>query len=371
MGQGGRSNQHLTMRHSGFLFFFGILLALACHSARVKPTPANFPALAADVETPAVQAAPGQDAADDPAIWVNPLDPANSVIVGTVKRYGLEVYALDGRLLHRYKLGNPNNVDIRNGFRLQNGKTIDLVAFSDRATNELAIMAIDPTDYSLAAVPGGRIKTTLGEVYGICLYKNAEGNFYAFINGKDGTVAQYRLFPLGQDGIGGEKVRSLKLQTQPEGMVADDRMRRVYFGEEDRGIWRVNAEPNSLGAPIFMQHSGADNPNIAYDVEGLAIYADGDTTGYLIASSQGNNSYAVFERHGANRYLGSFRIGDFGIDGASDTDGIEATPTALGGRFPQGLFVAQDGANLDAAGKLTSQNFKLVAWQKIAEILRK
>ena len=40
------------------------------------------------------------DAADDPAIWVHPGDPARSLILGTDKKDGLNVYDLDGRLLN-------------------------------------------------------------------------------------------------------------------------------------------------------------------------------------------------------------------------------------------------------------------------------
>ncbi|KAK0357597.1 hypothetical protein LTR94_038840, partial [Friedmanniomyces endolithicus] len=37
------------------------------------------------------------DAADDPAIWVNPLDASKSRILGSNKKQGLLVYDLDGR----------------------------------------------------------------------------------------------------------------------------------------------------------------------------------------------------------------------------------------------------------------------------------
>jgi hypothetical protein len=50
-----------------------------------------------------------------------------------------------------------------------------------------------------------------------------------------------------------------------------------------------------------------------------------------------------------------------GIDGTSDTDGIDVTRAALGEAFPKGLFVAHDGQN-----DVGHQNFKLVPWQAIA-----
>jgi 3-phytase len=96
-------------------------------------------------------------------------------------------------------------------------------------------------------------------------------------------------------------------------------------------------------------------------VEGLAIYALPDGTGYLLASSQGNNRFTAYAREGENRYLGSFSIVDGDVDGCSDTDGIEATSAALGPAFPRGLFVAQDGSNQGG-----NQNCKLVPWERIA-----
>jgi 3-phytase len=352
-------------------FLLGATLALGIFSCEEKkPTLQGVPAVYATAETPAVKAGLGDDAADDPAIWINPVDSTKSAIIGTVKHYGLEVYDLQAQLLHSYKTGNPNNVDVRLGFPLANGEKIDLAACSDRSANEVLVFKINPADASLSLISGGRIKSKMGEVYGICLYKNGHTDqFYVFLNGKDGTVEQYELLPFGENEVSAKLVRTLKLASQPEGMVADDYYGVVYFGEEDKGIWRANAAPDSSPIPTLLQKSGMDNPNIAYDIEGLALYMISDSTGYLLASSQGNNSYAVFGRQDGNSYLGSFIIGDGTIDGTYDTDGIEATAANLGGTFSQGIFVAQDGANLDAAGKAQAQNFKLVAGSEVLKII--
>ena len=50
--------------------------------------------------------------------------------------------------------------------------------------------------------------------------------------------------------------------------------------------------------------------HLTADVEGLTIYYSGDSTGYLIASSQGDNTYAVYKREGENSYIGQFAIVD-------------------------------------------------------------
>ena len=55
-----------------------------------------------------------------------------------------------------------------------------------------------------------------------------------------------------------------------------------------------------------------------------------------------------------------------GIDGVSETDGLEVSSAALGAQFPDGLLVAQDGRNITPAQR---QNFKFVSWAKIAAAL--
>ena len=88
--------------------------------------------------------------------------------------------------------------------------------------------------------------------------------------------------------------------------------------------------------------------------------------GYLVVSDQGINSFAVYRREGDNAYLGQFRVvadASAGIDGVSETDGIDVTSADLGPAFPHGVFIAQDGRNIAPTER---QNFKLVPWQRIA-----
>ena len=55
--------------------------------------------------------------------------------------------------------------------------------------------------------------------------------------------------------------------------------------------------------------------------------------------------------------------GDNGVDGVSETDGLEVTGASLGAGLEAGAFVAQDGRNI---GPPQAQNFKLVPWSAIA-----
>ena len=113
----------------------------------------------------------------------------------------------------------------------------------------------------------------------------------------------------------------------------------------------------------------AINPRLKDDVEGVGIYDLGGGRGYIVASSQGNNSYAVYRREGDQAYLGSFAViadAAKGIDGVSETDGLEVTSANLGPGFEYGAMVAQDGRNVLP---VENQNFKIVPWSSIAAAL--
>jgi len=113
-----------------------------------------------------------------------------------------------------------------------------------------------------------------------------------------------------------------------------------------------------------------DNPALRDDMEGMGIYKVDATRGYLIVSSQGNDSYAVFRREGSNAYVGSFQVGanaSEGIDGISETDGLDIVSASAGGIYAHGMMVAQDGRNVSPP---EHQNFKLVPWDRVAKALK-
>lgn len=207
------------------------------------------------------------------------------------------------------------------------------------------------------------------EVYGLCMYKAKSGQVYAFMNGKNGVIEQWRLTAT-KAGIEGEVVRRLQVDSQPEGCVADDAAGILYVGEEDVAIWTFQADENaSTEASLF---AAVDGKQLVDDIEGLTLYQNGKEN-YLIASSQGNNTYAIYDLDNDNRYLASFAIiGDDekGVDGSSDTDGIHAVTANLGEQYPHGLFLAQDWYNLDEEYQAEKQNFKIVDWRNIEQALQ-
>ena len=319
----------------------------------------------ATVETDPVRSELGDDAADDPAIWINHQDPSQSRIIGTNKKAGLNVYDLAGKELYFYPVGRVNNVDVRQQVAMGD-TTMDVVVASNRTNNSLAVFTVKHPTGELIEATETPLISSVGEVYGICLYHDKQsGKLFSFINGKDGMVEQWELSASPDQKISGSVVRTFNLASQPEGMVADDETGILYIGEEEQCAWKYDAKPDGNNTGKRIPLSDKSNSMIAFDIEGVTLYKGHSGKGYLLVSSQGNNSYAVFEREGNNKYIGSFAIKDGAIDGTQETDGIDVTNLNLGTQFPNGFFIVQDGDNKDGDTKVT-QNFKLVAWEKIA-----
>lgn len=302
------------------------------------------------------------DAADDPAIWVHPTQPSLSRVLGTNKKQGLLAYDLNGKLLQELPVGRLNNVDVRANFNLA-GRMIDLAVASNRDNNSISLFAIDRASGKITEA--GEIPTPLNEIYGICLFKPDTGELYAFANDKDGSFLQYRL----KDASGkieGDLVRRFAVASQPEGCVADDRQQSLFLGEEDVGVWAVDARADGATELTSVLAVG---DVLKADVEGVALY-QADDQGYLVISSQGNDSYVVLDSAPPYAIRGAMRVGlngALGIDGASETDGLEVTSANLGGPWSKGMLVVQDGRKRMPE---TTQNFKFVPWSEVAKALQ-
>jgi len=300
------------------------------------------------------------DAADDPAIWIHPNNPARSTVIGTDKQGGLAVYDLAGQQLQYLPDGRKNNVDLRAGFSL-GGQTVALVTASDRTDHRISIYRVNPDTRLLENVAARRIITGAG--YGACMYRSfVNGKFYYLVNSERGLVEQWELFDNGAGKVDAAKVRTFEVGGRTEGCVADDQLGHLYIGEEAIGIWKYGAEPTAGDARSSVD-TASSGGHLKEDIEGLALYDAGNGRGYLIASSQGSNSYVIYRRDGSNAYVATFQIAaGNGIDAVSVTDGIEVTSANLGPAFGQGVFIAQDNLN-DGM----NQNFKLVPWQAIID----
>jgi 3-phytase len=346
------------MRHT--LSLLVVLLAAGCSKEQPAAGSLVTSTVTAKAETTPVGTA--DDAADDPAIWRHPTDPVKSLIIGTDKRAGIHVYDMTGKAIGFTPSPRLNNVDLRSNVTV-NGKDAVLVSASDRRDAKSAAIALFTLDTAAQKlIPLANLPVGQGEAYGMCLWqRKADGQLYAFLVLKDGRIDQVELNLFGAAATG-KVVRSMKLKTQSEGCVVDDRTGLLYVAEEDVGIWRFDADP---AASMKATRLGrADGEQLVADAEGLAIVPMGAKGGYLLASSQGDNAYALYDLKDG-RYRGRFRIADGIVDGVQETDGLDLAPGNFGSNYPGGLLVVQDGDNSPE-----TQNFKLVSWADVLKALK-
>jgi len=444
--------------------------------------------------------APATVDADDPAIWVHPERPAESLIIGTLKDAGLVVYDLRGRVVQLIAppnlptilqqdpptpagvnllppdpcaesegetFGRFNNVDVAYGVKFGQQRR-DIAVVTDRGCDRLRIYAIDParTDAPLlditarqaprlfpwrviqpsplqpAEVSAGFQANPLDEQdtgYGVGLWQDGK-DVYAFVSQRNrSAVQQFKLVGTAGGKVSYVPVRAFLFDAhfslhapgaaairwtpcrenanedpQSEGIIIDAANNRLYVAFETIGVYRI---PLSHKLPVAMRvgreflfepvksfglpyqaipdedefecdhapegvpeagtvvAAGSDafaGDNLEVDVEGLAIYDTGGKSGYLIVSSQGDNTFHVFGRRGSNGHLGAFMVENTG-----DSDGVAITSTPLGRAFPAGMVAVQNGEAEDPpnTGDINgfeydgSTQFRFVDWKKVARAL--
>lgn len=305
------------------------------------------------------------DAADDPEIWADPRDPSRVVIFGTDKQAGLYTYDLEGGITGFIPDGRLNNVDLRGGFATPKGERV-LVAASDRGRMGAALYLMDPD--SLKVEPWGVVPLDLAEPYGLCMGRRA-GGLLVIVNGTDGQVRQVKV-EVGPDGaFKATEEKRFGVATQTEGCVVDDAKGVLYLGEEGKGIWRFDLAPGATTGSLIAT---APSAQLAPDVEGLTLLREGAAT-WLIASSQGDSSFAVWRVDGPEPvFRGRFSaVGGAGIDPVTGTDGVAALGGVVG-PYGEGLVVVQDDVDSEGEGQSAArarQNFKLIDWKGVKAAL--
>jgi 3-phytase len=369
----------------------------------------------------------GNSDADDPAIWRNAAEPGRSLVVATAKEGGLRVYDLDAREIQSLPApagptpedapGRFNNVDLVQGLKLSTGRA-DLAVTSDRGNDRLRFYRIDRdraggpltdvTDPAAAPVFSADQEEINDQrtAYGLATWTDrASGRSYALVSRRETTsVALLELLPTRSGTVGYRKLRTIDLPStftlpdgtswtpclepgelpQVEGMVVDPANGVLYAGQEDVGIWRLRADltgtprlidkVREYGVPGTYDEAteectpGADpgygGTRLSADVEGLTLLPEADGDGYLLASSQGDNTFAAYDREPAdhNEYEGGFRVtaASATLDGSEECDGTAALNAPLGRRYPNGLLVVQDGDETPQGDDRAATGFKFV-----------
>jgi 3-phytase len=297
------------------------------------------------------------DDSDDPAIWIDPSDPARSLVIGTDKGGALFAFDLSGkRVADRTVRGleRPNNVDVEYGLRWGEG-SIDIAACTERDAGRMRVFRMP----SLEPIDGGGIELFAGEPdrrpMGIALYRRpTDDAVFAIVARKDGPdgglLWQYRIEAAGADAVRATRVRAFGHWRGPqpdasgdatnevEALFVDDALGFVYYAEESHGIHKYAADPDAKDAATELAFFGTSG--FVGDREGISLLATGAAAGYLLVSDQQARRFRVFSREGEPGAPHTHReIATFDVR-ANESDGSECVTTALGSRFGRGLFVA-------------------------------
>jgi myo-inositol-hexaphosphate 3-phosphohydrolase len=329
------------------------------------------------------------DVADGVCLWVHPTDGARSVVFGANKGEagggGLYAFALDGGHavgdswqagVNWFAAGDGINVaDVGYGFQAGE-QTWDILCAANRTDDTIDVFRVE-------TAPGGDLTglTKVGAVaplhleddypYGLAVFHSrSQSRHYVVVSDKDGLCEQLALSysaATGQvtgtsvwhDDVSGDGV-------EVEGIVADNDREVVYIASEDTNIYRYTTRDGVIRSAGRVTVDSTAGPRLDADIENMALYYAADGQGYLIASSQGDSEFAVYERDftgaGANEHVVNFAIeAGNGIDAVTGTDGIYVVSTGLGGDFDDGIFIAHDESGHDPT------NFKFVDWADIAD----
>lgn len=294
---------------------------------------------------------------NDTALWL-PAETGQSLVFGTEPQNGgIFSWSLDGGLTQFLFQGPTSAIDVRYGFAVDAG-TFPLFVSTELSSGQMNFLSIDAGSQQLFNIAARPILT--GRVVAAAaLYLSPNGGTFAFVADTGGEIDQWEVF---SDGglVDAVKVRTFSVGSGVSAIVADDLHRWLFVSENTGRLLRFDAEPDAGFAAEVVDEPDAGN--LFPPLRGVALYQTAGGGGYLLVSSQGDDTFVVYDRNPPHAQRLRFRIvaGDGGIGGASGTTAIEVTNLGLGASFPQGLFVAHDAFNV------TRPNFKLVPWERIA-----
>lgn len=285
---------------------------------------------------------------DDPAIWINPQDSTQVLVIGTDKHEktgGLYAFDMEGKIINQVTpLDRPNNVDIAYGMNI-GGKLTDIAVLTERGTNNIRVFSLpDLKPLDNGGIPVFEAEKDRGPM-GIALYsqKDSTGNrIYAIVGRKTGGADNYLFQYLLADKNGqvtARKVRAFgKFQggKEIEAIAVDNELGYVYYSDEGFGIHKYYADPSKGNEELAV----FGQKDFKSDHEGIAIYKNAATTGYIVVSNQQNNSFNLYPREGsAGNVHEHLRVAEVPVS-AIECDGVEVTSMPIGSKFPKGMLVA-------------------------------
>ena len=317
-----------------YIFLVLTVSILSCKQSRLTP-------ISPDVIT---EKTPNDT--DDPAIWINSNNPAESIVFGTDKETNGGIYAFDleGKIIHGKSIKNlqrPNNVDIEYGFKLSDSTSTDILVFTEREKQQIRVFSVpdmQPLDNGGFKVFKDASGFEENLPMGITLFKSPkDSSIYAIVGRKtgprEGYLYQYLLQP---DSLGVQanlirKFGNFSKQKEIEAIAVDDELGFVYYSDEGVCIRKYHAEPSMgneelacFGSEYFLE-----------DIEGIAIASYPNSEGYVIVSNQQQGEFNIFSRKD-NSFMKAVNLSTV------ETDGCDVVTVPLNFTFKTGLFVAMN-----------------------------
>lgn len=308
---------------------------------------------------------------DDPAIWINPKDSSDVIVIGTDKGGelgdgGLYAFDLSGKIIDSVRpLKRPNNVDIAYGFQL-NDTLVDIAVCTERLTDKIRVFRLP----DLEPIDNGGISVFEGEddefrdPMGIALYTNpVDRKVYAIVGRKtgpkDGTYLWQYLLTNEKGVATGKLVRKFGFYSgrkEIESIAVDSENGFVYHSDEKYGIHKSYAHPDSSNIEIAL----FGTTGFTEDVEGISIYKTGEQSGYILVSDQQASIFRVFPREGTKGKPHEHpELAAIPFD-IVESDGSDVTNRNIPG-FPNGLFVAMT----------DNGTFQYYRWEDVLQYIEK
>ena len=350
------------MTTRNILFSTAVLTGLLCFTACAQsPVPANGQAHTDTAAIrPVVITEPVKFDSDDPAIWINPQDASQSLVIGTDKSAegALYVFDLQGKIKQVVpNLQRPNNVDIAYGLLL-NGKRIDYAVTTERITHKLRFFSLpdmQPIDDGGIPAFEGETGTQFRDLMGVAVYTSKSGEQYVIAGRKtgpqDGTYLwQYRLSDNGAGKIKATLVRRFghySGKKEIESIAVDNENGYVYYSDEQYGVRQYYADPEKGNEELSV----FGTTGFTEDHEGISVYKTTAGKGYILVSDQGANKFHIFNREGTqHKLLKVVKVS------AGHSDGSDIVNVPLNNTFKHGLFVVMS----------DDRTFHYYRWEDIA-----
>ncbi len=346
-------------------FLFIVAVAVSCQNKQDSELTEKAVDSTGAVVKPTIVTQASRNDTDDPAIWINKANPAESLILGTDKgdlTGGIYVYTLDGKIDSSrsvFNMKRPNNIDVEYGMII-NGVPTDIAVCTERGRNMIRVFSLP----SMKPIDNGGIEVFVGEKerdpMGIGLYKDPKtAVVYAIVGRKTGPDStylwQYKLDAAANGTVSGTKVRAFgrfEGNAEIEAIVVDDALGHIYYSNETIGIRQYFASPEKGNDELALFAT----TGVREDHEGLSIYPTSSTTGYILLSDQQANRFRVYSREGTKENPYDHKLLKIVNVSAQESDGSDVTEVPLNDTFKHGLFVVMS----------TDKTFHFYRWEDIA-----